>query len=306
MKIDALASEPHYREHILPIWARLDMVTERGEFHNGTGAWSRARPTTPVLVASWRDARRVTRYGRPCILMEHGAGQSYVGTDNPSYVGSSDRKGVSLYLAPSERAAEIHRAAHPKIPVEVVGCPKLDEYLKVPCPADGVAIAHHWNCNVVPETTNGWSHFHSAYPSIAQRYRTLGHAHPRASQSLSTSMKRHGLLYRPHFIDVVADARVLVVDNSSIGAEWMALDRPIIWLNPPQYRRDVNHGGRFWDWAAGGLQVDHPDDLNAAIAGSLACDPMADARRKLAPTLYANLGSAAHAAAAAIRSRFFD
>lgn len=302
MKIDALASERHYLDHIRPVWAALNL-TERGRFTQGR----RGEPgggENPVLVASWKDARRATRYGRKVILMEHGAGQSYVGVDHPSYVGSSDRAGVVLYLAPSERVAEIHLAAHPEIPVEAVGCPKLDALFRVPCPADGVAITHHWSCTVVPETTSAWTHFHSAYRDLAEQHRVIGHAHPRAARNLSPMMKRHGMGFRPEFTQVVAEARVLVVDNSSVGAEWMALDRPVIWLNPPWYRRDVEHGGRFWDWATGGLQVDDPADLPAAIAGSLACDPMADARRKLAPSIYANLGAAALAAADAIRSRF--
>lgn len=303
MKIDALASEPHYRDHLLPIWAQLNMATERGTFYQ-PGRGVPGRSENPVLVASWNDAHRATRFGRKVILMEHGAGQTYVGVDHPSYVGASDRQGVALYLAPSERAAEIHRTAHPEIAAEVVGCPKLDAMLDVPCPDNGVAITHHWSCTVVPETTNAWGHFHSAYRDLAECHRVLGHAHPRAARNLSVLMKRHGMLFRPEFIDVVADARVLVVDNSSVGAEWMALDRPVVWLNPPWYRRDVEHGGRFWDWAAGGLQVDDPAELEAAVAGSLACDPMADARRKIVPSIYANLGSAAPAAADAIRSRF--
>lgn len=298
MNLDALASEPHYLDHIRPVWEALDGP---GTLHSTgrTIAWG----DTPVLVSGWKDARSATRKGHPVILMEHGADQSYIGVDNGSYIGASDRFGVILYLAPNEGAAAKHLAAHPDIPVRVVGCPKLDGLLAVDRPTDPVvAITHHWNTGIVPETVPAFPHFCSAYPALAERFHVIGHGHPRSAARMSLWFKRHGIEWVPRFEDVVARAMVLVVDNSSAGVEWMALDRPVVWLNAPWYRRDVHHGGRFWERAAGGVQVDHPDDLAAAVAASITTDPLAHERRKLIPELYANPGTAAQAAADAIRS----
>lgn len=296
--LQALASESHYFAHMMPV---LDCWgADRVRLHRDSRSieWG----SEPVLVASWKDARTATRKGHPVILMEHGAGQSYVGVDNPAYVGASDRNGVILYLAPNESAAERHRVAHPEIPVEVVGCPKLDGLLAMERP-DGhrVGLTHHWNTGIAPETRSAFPHFAGAYPALAERFDVIAHAHPRDLGSPAW-FRRRRIEFTPIFDDLVRQATVLVVDNSSVGAEWLALDRPIVWLNAPWYRRDVQHGGRFWEWARAGLEVDDPADLATAVAASLACDPMADARRKMIPSLYANLGCATQAAAAAIRS----
>ena len=295
MDLLCIASEQHYADHLLPVWLELGGNPDALNNRLGWGA-------TPVLVASWKDARTATRKGHPVVLMEHGAGQSYVGVDNPAYVGATNRNGVILYLAPNESAAERHRAAHPGIPVEVVGCPKLDALTRLPRPSSlTVAITHHWNTGIVPETVSAFPHFVSAYPALRDRFDVLAHAHPRGTAHQAW-FKRNGFRYAPTFAQVVAEATVLVVDNSSVGAEWLALDRPIVWLNDPAYRRDVHHGGRFWEWARMGLEVNDPRELPTAVAASLACDPMAGTRRLLAPTLYANLGSATTVAVDAIRS----
>lgn len=311
--IDAIASERHYLDHLLPVWDAL-APEERGDLHvprDLTRAVTQAghTPTVgslpwsdrPTLVSAWKDADRARRVSRPVILMEHGAGQTYLGVENASYAGAPDRRGVTLYLAPSERVAALHTAAHPDIPAAAVGCPKLDALLAVERPEGGACIAHHWNCNVVPEARWAWDDFHHVYPALAAWNDIYAHAHPRAPR-LSLSMKKAGLRYLAGFPEVVATCRVLVVDNSSIGAEWIALDRPIVWLNASCYRRDVNHGGRFWEWAEAGLQVDNPADLEDAIHESLMGDPKAVARRRVRPSIFAHLGSASAAAVDAIRS----
>ena len=303
MKLDAIASDSHYAAHLLPVWTALEADIDEGRLTMPAG---RGRSIdwgdTPVLAASWKDARTATRKGRPVILMEHGAGQSYIGVDHPSYVGAQDRTGVILYLAPNESAAGRHRAAHPDIPVEVVGCPKLDALAAIPRPTGHtVGLTHHWSTGICPETRPAFSHYAAVYPALAERFDVLGHAHPR-DPGRQFWYRRNGIRYAPFFSAVVAEATVLVVDNSSVGAEWLALDRPVVWLNAPWYRRDVHHGGRFWDWARAGLEVNDPAELPIAVAASLAVDPMADARRKMIPDLYANPGTATQAAADAIRS----
>lgn len=316
MLLDAVASESHYLHHLLPVWAALDPA-ERGTIYTtrelarhltakgitakaGHPLWS--DPPNPTLTTAWKDARAAMRVKRPAILAEHGAGQTYVDTVSPSYIAAPGRDGLALVLTPNETLASAHLAAYPSIPAVAVGCPKLDRLLALDGPADGVALTHHWACKILPETIPAWSHFHTAYRDVASTFDAIGHAHPRAPK-MADRLRRLGFRYVAEFAQVVRQARVLVVDNSSVGPEWLALDRPVVWLNAPWYRRDVHHGGRFWDWAPAGVEVDDPADLVEAIALSLTDDPKAVERRAIVPTIYANLGSAAPAAVAAIRSQ---
>lgn len=317
MPLDAIASEIHYLHHLLPVWGQLG-PTERGTLYaprplarelaaSGIEAVA-GSPTfkeapNPVLACAWKDAHTARRIGRPVVLAEHGAGQTYIGVDSPSYIGAPDRDGITLVLAPNEKAADKHRATHPDIPVAVVGCPKLDRLARLGVPDENrVALTHHWDCRLVPETRTAWGHFVSAYSDLARLFPgIIGHAHPRG-QRMGETLGHLGYKIRHQFSQVAAEARVLVVDNSSVGAEWLALDKPVVWLNAPWYRRDIHHGGRFWEWAEAGVQVDQPADLTDAIRWSLDDDPKARQRRAIIDDLYVNLGTAAPAAADAIRS----
>jgi hypothetical protein len=53
--------------------------------------------------------------------------------------------------------------------------------------------------------------------------------------------------------------------------EFASTGRPVVVMNAPQYRRDVHHGLRFWDYPPG-LQVDRPEQLADTIARALS-DP---------------------------------
>jgi hypothetical protein len=66
------------------------------------------------------------------VLMEHGAGQSYVDATLPADSvwrgGRGHAQGRRLFLAPGRLLARRHRATHPQIPVEVIGSPTLDAW----------------------------------------------------------------------------------------------------------------------------------------------------------------------------------
>ena len=69
--------------------------------------------------------------------------------------------------------------------------------------------------------------------------------------------------------DVAAWADVFVGCNTSALFELAACGVPVVLLHPPWYRDDVEHGGRFYDWARVGPVVRDPDDLARMIGLSL-------------------------------------
>lgn len=262
-----------------------------------------------VLVASQLDYQTVAARRR-CVHMQHGAGQSYGGDSDPavsrasSYAGGDNQDRTDLFLVPGPHPAQRCRARYPYIPVAEIGCPALDRWLRIdregrarkelgavadraltraapPRPnvectsADPpvVALAWHWENELCPETRSALPHFRSALPELISRYAVLGHGHPRARDLAQSVYEPLGIPW-VDYDTVMTMASVLVVDNSSIGFEFAATGRPVVWMTPPWYRRDAIHGLRFWDEAQ--VQVESPDDLLGAVAEALDHPPVAD------------------------------
>ena len=99
-------------------------------------------------------------------------------------------------------------------------------------------------------------------------------------------------------------AAALIVDNSSLGPEFMALNRPVIWLSDPRWRRHVHHSGRFWEWVEGGLDVRNAEHLlRVDIVAHIVDDPKAEQREKVAASVYAHRdGQSAERAAGFVRA----
>lgn len=231
------ARKPHYRAHLQPIWDALpDEVKLDGPFQAGDR----------LLIAGGPDIR----HGHPYIYVEHGAGQSYTGVTAPGYAGSPGHDGCELFICPNENVARRWSARYADIPVAVVGCPRLDMYHGSIPPPNTVAITFHFDLHLVPETRSAFDHYALHLGQIVSEYRSqgwnvLGHAHPRIAQRLKPYWQRLGVEWTP---DPLRDASVLIADNTSLLAEFAALGRPVVGLNAPWYRRDVWHGGRFWEW----------------------------------------------------------
>ena len=310
MRVDTYASEPHFADHLAPIHAALN---DPGAFivHRSLMAQSRwpaatDQPTDtsgPVLVASYGDVKRMREQGRTRIaFIEHGIGQSY-GNHNGSYAGGRDRDDVSLFLVPNEYSARLWRDAYPAARVEVIGSVRA-ESLPPRDDSDGptVCISFHWDCHMVPETESALNHYRSILPELNDRYRLIGHGHPRAFNPgrLDRVYRRSGVEAVHDFNEVSRRADLYICDNSSSIYEFAATGRPVVVLNQPAYRRDVHHGLRFWEAASVGIQVDRPADLPAAIDLALTDPPSVRKQREEALALVFGYRSGAAQRAAAI------
>lgn len=328
--IDFLATEPHYLDHLVPIWHELQ-PHERGRFyitrtmlqHADLRGIERARlgkipppDSGPLIVtAAHKDSRRVPL--RRVALVEHGAGQTYMldtgePDRNPSNPGGTHRDNVSLFLCPNYDVAGRNRAAYPGAAVEVIGCPKLDRWhsdtwwgtTRWQEDPPTVAVAFHWDNHQVPESRWAYPHYSRVLAQIAEEWPgAIGHAHPRAIGRLVPALTKAGLQVAADFVDVLNEADVLVCDNSSVLYEFASTGRPVVVLNAPWYRREVSHGLRFWE-AIPGLEVEEPGELGPAITLALE-DPagVAIMRQQAIERVYAYTdGQASRRAADALRA----
>lgn len=305
--IDASARELHFLEHLAPVLAELPAelrgtvfvgspaVAERAlelelgpvevGWPNRVNKRRRAPRPDPVLVASWGDLRVCERTRRPVVLFEHGAGQGY-GNRSSSYIGGSGRERVDLFLVPNEAAARRNRRFYPSKRNVVIGSPRVDELRKIarrPGPLTA-AISFHWRCEAAPEANTALDHYAGVLGPLRLELERagvalIGHGHPRALEELGPLYRRAGIELVVDFAEVVARADLYAVDNSSTLFEFAALGRPVVVLNGPGYRREVEHGLRFWSEADVGLQVDEPADLAAGVLTALD-DPVELARSR--------------------------
>jgi hypothetical protein len=324
MTVDFLATEAHFLDHLAPIWTALP-TGQRGTFWVWANLVERARvrgvdsiavadrghippASSLTVVAAFGDMKRARRAERPTVLCEHGAGQSYIDTTSGSYIGAADRDGVVAVLVPGPTQAARHTTVHPTIPAYVVGVPKLDAWHEGSRPAPAtptVCISFHWNSPSTVETRWAFPHYRLSLAHVARTFPgALGHAHPRVMKRLRPVFQRAGLEPVEDFAEVLDRAAIYAVDNSSTLFEFASLDRPVVVLNSPRYRRHVEHGMRFWEFADIGVQVNRPEHLVAGIRTAL--DDQADvaARRRdvIAAVYMATDGKAARRAADALET----
>lgn len=326
--ISAFGTLPHYRAHMAPI---LEALPEslRGPLVDKT---EDLPDDGPVIVAGFVDLSRV-KGRRPIIYVEHGAGQTYDGdaiyaTRHPSYSGSTHASfnRVVLFVCPNETVADRWRVVQPDTPAVAVGCPKLDVWhRRMPPPVDlappslvdaspiiaavtgVVGWTWHWGAQInVKEATSALPYYERQLPEIVAKLRgngidIIGHAHPRAAGPIGRMWKNLGVPWTDDPDDLFADCDLLVADNTSLLYEFASLDRPIVALNAPWYRRRVNHGLRFWDDVPG-IQINEPAELPWNIQIALG-DPysVAVARRATIARVYGPTdGNASQRAAQAI------
>lgn len=310
-------------DHMLPVWESLPEENRGGFFIiKGLEGWHRTvlkakqwkvpswvvgaeRGTEvvgggPVVGAGYSDitwASGVTK--RPLVLMEHGAGQSYEDAWHP---GMQPGRGVEnktvLQLLPGEATRGPKNCAS-----KVVGSPRVEHFRnKFPIwrTTGVVAVSFHWDCFAVPESYSAWPYFWSALLPLSRKFEVLGHGHPRILDRLAPLYEKLGIEVVWDFEDVLERAQVLACDNSSALYEFASIGKPVVVLNAPWFRRDVDHGLRFWDQAGIGVNCDFPDQLPTGVEIALEDgDFWADRRYKTLDQVYdLRPGAPARAAAA--------
>lgn len=314
MTIDALAHEVQFLDHLAPVWNALSDVS-RGTFmveprlvtraaQLGIAAEPSPRPPRvpayppprtdgePLLVASYGDIKVGRRLGfGPFAFIEHGAGQSYAGDPrwvqqgiSGSYAGGPDRADVELFMVPNSHAAERWRSAYPDARVELVGSPRIDSLpRREPGPGPVVAISFHFQApmSLGPEAQTALGEYRPVLADLAARFTTIGHAHPKADwpAQMERVYRKVGIPFVAAFDDVCRQADLYICDNSSTIFEFASTGRPVVVLNSKFYRREIEHGLRFWTAATVGMQVDRPEDLIATIEAALS-DPVSQQRAR--------------------------
>ncbi len=317
MIIDAAAGQEHFADHILPIWLALPEAS-RGTFYAPSvreGVPNMVKPAIPprsrrpILVASAGDMKRARNGGRRVALMEHGCGQSFGGDPRAdrfaSYAGHAGRDDIEMFLHPGAHPAGRDRARYPKARVEVTGCAKLDSLPRREGKADSVVcVSFHWQCGIVPETRPAYDAFQHHVRKLAHApgITVIGHGHPRVIKRLSQWYRRIGIETVLSFEDVCRRADLYVNDASSTLFEFASTGRPVVVLNSPRYRPNVDHGLRFWEASGVGYNANVADDLEGIVRLALT-DPIEQqqAREAALDLVYAyRTGGAARAAEALV------
>lgn len=273
--VDFVATQPHYLDHLAPVWRALN-PSERGTFTIGAGLQGLAQwhgiegsedvgAGDVVVAAAYRDAAGVG--SRKVVLFEHGCGQTYEGRAS-AYVGGTGRDHIAMFLSPNDRALQLNQAAHRHAEHAMVGTPKMDAYFTHPQHdvTSAVGVSFHWDApDHSPENRSAFKHFSTGVLQLAEREFVVGHSHPSVASDFEAWYRRHGIFWAHHFHAVINSCGIYACDNSSTIFEFAALDRPVVLMNAPAYRREVEHGLRFWECADVGVQVDDPDLLCAAV-----------------------------------------
>lgn len=313
MKIDFLARHPHYIDHAAPVWFELP-ESMRGVFQvpDHLKSYLRSHGIEPgkhfdlsrpcVFMSRGEFINLVGR--QSLIFLAHGAEQMYDGVPQITNVSA-----CKLILTNPSSVVAMQNA-NPQARVVAVGCTKLDERLSWSLPENQkpvVAFSHHWDQGAHPETSSAFPWSKGLIQTVVSsgKYTVIGHKHPADQRTIEEWYALVGVPFVPTFDEVLRRADLYICDNSSTLYEFAATGRPVVVLCPPQYRRNVNHGLRFWDHVPG-VECSNPKHILACVEEALADLPERKRLRELAVyAAYGELdGMAAKRAAAEIVSMF--
>lgn len=280
--VDAIATFPHFVDHLLPLWNALP-VEQRGVFAARANAADHAArrglqtvtrlPAPPrlTLVASHADYLEAhCQGGRPVAYVNHGVGQCW--RDETGRLLERDvtkpRKGVRLFLTPGPHATHVTIEVNPNATVVEAGSAKVEALRLIPRPVEPLlVVSTHWQHKLVPESNTALP----TYLSVIKEspIPVALHAHPRIAYWVRNEAQNLNLEFIETFDEVCQRATVYATDSSSTLFEFAALDRPVVVLNGLTYRRNHHHGLRFWEAATVGVNVNHPSEFATAVAHAI-------------------------------------
>ncbi|MCK0472944.1 CDP-glycerol glycerophosphotransferase family protein [Halalkalibacter sp. APA_J-10(15)] len=301
--IDFFAWKHHYFEHLFPIWESLP-PKYKGNFYVSTHIHELNRFSIPTIDDHFKISSNLqhiihelskqknrllvipSMYGdfidtinRPIALVSHGAGQTY---KEKEYTLVPFRKNVILDILPNDHIGQVFKERYPNTTIEVVGCPKLDEWYRnfepPQNPRPVISLSFHYDRNFVPETRTSFPHFKESLKCLAEEaekknWCVLGHGHPLMIETLIPYYEEYGFEVVKDFNEVMNRADLYICDHMSTLYEFASTGRPVVVLNAPWYRRRVEHGLRFWEFANVGINCDEPNQFISSIEKALE-DPL--------------------------------
>jgi CDP-glycerol:poly(glycerophosphate) glycerophosphotransferase len=330
--VDFFARRTHFVDHTLPIWEAMEGA--RGKFYvpeiiaeyaigkgitdvvplrsttDVSAIQCAPEGTSPLLVCAYGDLQAAKRKSpqRPFIMMEHGVGLTPSEAHAGYAGGTGMRRQVDLFLAPNDFIRTKTAKAIPGVPQVVIGTPKMDPWAhrgwEIREHKPVVCISFHWNGEKVSrEAGNAFLHYRDVLDDLAHQddFKLIGHGHPKYMWFLEKEYQARGIEVVYDFEEVMERADLYVNDCSSTMYEFCVTGKPVVIVNAPWFRRDVDLGIRFWQYTDIGPMINEPEQLLGAIYKmiQLPCDYETQ-REQMVKDLYPFLGCSAQRAAGAI------
>ena len=250
--IHTYATKPHYQHHI-----------NHHTTNTPTQPWTPNTPhQQPVIVASITDARTLARHGHTnIVLVEHGAGQSYVLPDGRRVhagVSAGPIPSVRYWLGPNAWGWDAVAPVLPNAVPMVVPSPHvlaLRQYRERAAvkSAPHVVFALHWANRLVPESAGSWPWVDRVVRLVAREHpdwqiRVV--AHPKLGAGVfrsKTAGRFDNVVVTRAWLNVSPYATVVVADNTSMMWEAAAVGIPVVGVRPPHWGtwHTLEHGLRF-------------------------------------------------------------
>lgn len=274
--INFYCSDAHYFDHIAPIWKRIPSEY-KGTFFIEPQSFNKSKeyeievsiekPKNGfTLIAGYKDY--CVLKNNKIIYMEHGIGHTY-GFQHPAYAGEKGKDKVVLFLNQHFLTHQKNIKTYPKISNFIIGTPKMDQYPIVSSIKEKplVCISFHWNDNKnIPEMKNSFNYYKKIIPILKDReeFDLVFHGHPKDEKVWEDYCKKNNIKKIKYLDEVLKEADIYICDNSSSMYEFAALNKPVIVLNNPEYRKSVAGHIRFWEYIPG-LEVNEPEELLPSI-----------------------------------------
>ncbi|MEN1760775.1 CDP-glycerol glycerophosphotransferase family protein [Anoxynatronum sibiricum] len=296
-KIDFFAWERQYFDHLLPVWEKIPddrkgifymacsvneiykniienkkmAVKSRQSIEEMVKEINLPNEKQNMLIMADNNAKYVGKIERCMVRLAHGCGQTFI-TNDPYY---ELMQKFSLILVPNEYAQNFFQNYFPEKSIEIVGCPKLDKWSRELKRSNGkpphIVFSFHFDRDFVPETKTTWPYYKEKVFELSKSldWKVSVHGHPKIYDQISLECQEEGINTIMHFEEVIETADLYVCDYSSTIYEFAYTGRPVVLLNAPWYRRDVEHGIRFWEFSNVGINCDEPADLKSCIEQAL-------------------------------------